>query len=423
MNIYIYEDSKHVQFFPLTLLRPVYHLRSGILPLCQKISRQFEHDTVGFVTRDQISSLVAQSYREHPVNIIKKDEGPVLFLNGRIRDIGDMVKLVTEARFSTVFRENETGDAVAVLLLPDNLSSYPPVATQADYLELYQRQKNDIMEFDTTATLYNYNWELMADIKPSIVDDVAVLRTSLPAPSNVKVHDGAFLVNEDDIYIGHDVEILPGAVLDASSGPIYIESNVRIEPHAALVGPCFIGAGTTVLAGKISSSSIGHTCRVGGEVEASIFQSYVNKYHAGFIGHSYVGSWVNFGAMTTNSDLKNNYSDIKLTVSGQALDSGSMKVGSFIGDHTKFGIGTLLNTGITIGVSCNLFGGSLISDREVPSFSWGQTGSYDQYRFDKAEETACIACSRRNVTLSDVETAVLKAVFDGTVSAEGIMDF
>ncbi len=423
MNIYIYEDSKYVQFFPLTLLRPVYHLRTGVLPLFQRLSREFEHETVGFVTRDQISALVAQCYREHPVNIIKKGEGPVLFLNGRIRDCGDLVKLVAEAGFSTVFREKTTGEAVALLLLADNLSSFPAVATQADYLNLCQRQKNDFMVFDTTASLYNFSWELMADIETRIVDDIAVLRESLSAPSNVKVHDGAFLVNEEDVYIGHDAEILPGAVLDASSGPIYLESNVRIEPHAAIVGPCFIGAGTTVLAGKISSSSIGHTCRVGGEVEASIFQSYVNKYHAGFIGHSYVGSWVNFGAMTTNSDLKNNYSNIKLTVNGQVVDSGSMKVGSFIGDHTKFGIGTLLTTGITIGVSCNLFGGSLISDREVPSFSWGRTGGYDRYQFDKAVETASKACLRRNVTLSDEEATVLKAVFDGSVSAEGIMDF
>ncbi len=423
MNIYIYEDSKHAQFSPLTLLRPVYHLRTGVLSLCHRLSRQFEHDVVGFVTRDQISAVVAQRYREHPTNIIKKGDGPILFLNGRIRDCGDLVKQVAEARFSTVFRESETGDAVALLLLADNLSSFPTVATQAEYMNLFQAQKSNVMEFDTTASLYNFSWELMADIEARIVDDVAMLKDSLPAPTNVRIHDGAFLVNEHQVFIGHDVEILPGAVLDASSGPIYIESNVRIEPHAAIVGPCFIGAGTTVLAGKISSSSIGHTCRVGGEVEASIFQSYVNKYHAGFIGHSYVGSWVNFGAMTTNSDLKNNYSSIKLTVNGQAVDSGAIKVGSFIGDHTKFGIGTLLTTGVTIGVSCNLFGGSLISDREVPSFSWGQTGSYDRYQFDKAVETASIACSRRNVTLSEEETAVLKAVFDGSVSDEGVMDF
>ena len=423
MNIYFYEDSNFTQFYPLTLLRPVYHLRSGILPLCQRLSRHFDHDVVGFVNRRQISGLVDRQYADQPVNIIKKGEGPLLFLNGRIRDCGDLVKQISEARFSTVFREKSNGQAVALLLLPENLSSFPAVATQVEYLELFERQKKDIMDFETTATLYDYNWELMGDIESRIADDVAILKDKLPAPTNVKVHNGAFLVNEDAVFIGSDVEILPGAVLDASAGPIFIESNVRVEPHAAIVGPCYIGVGSVVLAGKVTASSIGHTCRVGGEVEESIFQSYVNKYHAGFIGHSYVGSWVNFGAMTTNSDLKNNYSNIKLTVSGQVVDSGSMKVGSFIGDHTKFGIGTLLTTGITIGVSCNLFGGTLISDREVPSFSWGQSGGYDRYEFDKAIDTARKACSRRDVTLSDEETAILKAVFDGTVSGEGVMDF
>ncbi|MCK4371955.1 MAG: hypothetical protein KAW61_02360, partial [candidate division Zixibacteria bacterium] len=169
--------------------------------------------------------------------------------------------------------------------------------------------------------------------------------------------------------------------------------------------------------------SIGHTCRVGGEVEESIFHSYVNKYHAGFIGHSYVGPWVNFGAMTTNSDLKNNYSTIRSSVGGELIDTGSIKVGSFIGDHTKFGIGTLLNTGINIGVSCNLFGGSLIADKEVPSFSWGNSGRYERYEIEKAIDTACKSTARRNHTLSEGEVELLRQLFDGRVEEKGIMSF
>ena len=204
---------------------------------------------------------------------------------------------------------------------------------------------------------------------------------------------------------------------------MYIGDNVRIGPHAAIVGPCFIGPNSVVLAGKITGSSIGHTCRVGGEVEESVFQAYVNKYHAGFIGHSYVGQWVNFGAMTTNSDLKNNYSNIRVTLNGELIDSGSIKVGSFIGDHTKFGIGTLLNTGINIGVCCNIFGGTLVTDKEVSSFSWGNSEKYERYEFEKALETVRKTAERRNCTLSGREASVLQAIFNDLLTDDGIMSF
>ena len=130
------------------------------------------------------------------------------------------------------------------------------------------------------------------------------------------------MVNPDDVYFDSGTQIRPAAVIDASNGPVYIGCNSRIESHAAVIGPCYIGPNSVVLAGLIAASSIGHTCRVGGEVEESIFHCYVNKYHAGFIGHSYVAPWVNFGAMTTNSDLKNNYSNIRVSLGGEALDTG-----------------------------------------------------------------------------------------------------
>jgi hypothetical protein len=153
-----------------------------------------------------------------------------------------------------------------------------------------------------------------------------------------------------------------------------------------------------------------------------VFQSYVNKYHAGFIGHSYVGSWVNFGAMTTNSDLKNNYSTIQVSVGGQLRDTGSIKVGSFVGDHTKFGIGTLLNTGINVGMCCNIYGGALITDREVPSFRWGNSGGYEIYKFEKAIKTMRRTAERRNVDLTSAEEALLQDVYDGKVTDVGILE-
>src|SRR3990172_10173364 len=194
-------------------------------------------------------------------------------------------------------------------------------------------------------------------------------------------------------------------------------------PQAAIYGPCFIGANSTVLRGKISGSSIGPTSRVGGEVESSIFHSYVNKYHDGFIGHSYVGSWVNFGALTTNSDLKNNYSNVRVNVNGKEKDTEMIKVGAFIGDYCRFGIGTLLNTGINIGICSNLFGGTLLTDKEIPPFSWGSTGKLEKYEIDKAIETTKKIYERRDTQMTPKEEAVLREIYNKEISSEGCLDF
>jgi UDP-N-acetylglucosamine diphosphorylase/glucosamine-1-phosphate N-acetyltransferase len=421
LTVCFYEDETYKHFFPLTLLRPVYVLRAGIVPLFRRFERYFSADSVCLVSRDQIAPLLAETFRDHPVNIIKRGETDVLFINGRIRSYGDLPELAGQSRLSTIFTSND--EVAAVLFKVESLKAFPEIATQKEFQELYHRESANIPRSKTTATLYSYCWEIMADIEPEITADFEYLKASFPLPRNVKVHEGAFLVNQDNVFLGDGVEIHSGAVIDASNGPVYIGDNIRIEPHAAVVGPCFVGPNSVVLAGKITGSSIGHTCRVGGEVEESVFQAYVNKYHTGFIGHSYVGQWVNFGAMTTNSDLKNNYSSIRLTLNGELIDSGSIKVGSFIGDHTKFGIGTLLNTGINIGVCCNIFGGTLVTDKEVPSFSWGNSEKYERYEFEKALETVRKAAERRNHTLSDREASVLEAIFNDSLTDEGIMSF
>jgi UDP-N-acetylglucosamine diphosphorylase/glucosamine-1-phosphate N-acetyltransferase len=298
----------------------------------------------------------------------------------------------------------------------------PTVAAPEQYQTVFEDNRNDLAEIDTSATLYNGCWEIIADLDSEIAADFAFLSSTRVKHDQARVYNGAYMISPEQIYLGHGVEVLPASLLDASKGPIFIGDGVRIEAHAAIYGPCYIGPNTQVLAGKITGSSIGHTCRAGGEIEESVFQSYVNKYHAGFVGHSYVGSWVNFGAMTTNSDLKNNYSTIQVSVDGKRIDTGSIKVGSFIGDHTKFGIGTLLNTGINVGVCCNLYGGTLLTDHEVPSFRWGDSSKLEVYRFDKALQTMRRTAERRNVAISKDEEKLLLELSEGRYADAGIVN-
>jgi len=419
-TICIYEDEKYKQFLPLTHLRPVYLMRPGILPLYQRVEQHLGKKELTLLTRNQIAPLVAEQVPQCPVNSISRGDGAVLFLNGRIRNFGDLAKLVQDSKSCTSF-VNGT-DTVAVLFQPSVLGNLPSTASWQEYIDLYRSKAAEFTAVETSATLYNYCWEIMADIEPAIEQDFKFLGLQKESGTAV-VHNGAYLINSEQIHLGDGVEVMPGSVIDASGGSIFIGQNTEIESHAAVYGPSYIGPDSVVIAGKITASSIGNRCRVGGEVEESIFQSYVNKYHAGFIGHSYVGSWVNFGAMTTNSDLKNNYSNIRVDLNDKGIDTGSIKVGSFIGDHTKFGIGTLLNTGINIGVCCNIYGGTLVGEKEVPSFSWGNSSNWVQYRFDKAIETAGRTCERRKQALSPNEIAILKAVSESSTDDDGIITF
>ncbi len=422
LRICVYEDDKFEQFYPITHLRPVHCMRAGIVPLYRRADRYFKDASLYLGAREHLASLVAAEPTELPVNIVKREkEDDVLFINGRIRNYGDLPRLVSEARLSTIYRNK--GQTVAILFQRSIASEVPAMATPLDYVKAYVEHAEEIPDFDTTATLYHHCWEIMGDIDREIRDDFEFLRRDFPTSEQVRLHEGSILVNRDDIFLGTGAEVKPGALIDASHGPVYIGANTRVEPQAAIYGPTYVGPNSVVVAGKVEASSIGHTCRVGGEVEESIFHSYVNKYHAGFIGHSYVGSWVNFGAMTTNSDLKNNYSNIRVTLNGESLDTGSIKVGSFIGDHTKFGIGTLLNTGINIGLCCNLFGGGLIVDKEVGSFQWGNSDGYQDYRFDKAIETARRTAERRDVKLSSSEEQALQIVADGQSPDKGVLRF
>ncbi|MCK4632955.1 MAG: hypothetical protein KAT79_06760 [candidate division Zixibacteria bacterium] len=421
LTLCLYEDSRFRQFLPATFLRPIYTLRPGVLTLFERATYQFPEAEICFAAREDVAAMTAGQYPKYPVNIIKRGEGDVLFANGRIREYGNLAELVKSATISTVFQNN--GVVVAVFLKGDLATSLPAVASPDMYADIISRQAAKIPTVPTTATMYNYCFDLMNDIEKALVDDLTHFGPTLPAPANVHLHDGVSLINDESIFLGNDITIYSNVAINAEPGPVYIGANCRIESGAVITGPVFIGANSVVAAGHIAGSSIGHTCRIGGEVEASIFHSYVNKHHAGFIGHSWVGSWVNFGAMTTNSDLKNNYSPIRMSIDGQQVDTGSIKVGSFIGDHTKFGIGTLLNTGINIGVCCNIFGGSLVTDKEVPSFSWGSSGSYQQYEFEKATQTAHRSAERRNTTISDAEIGLLYSISRGEIKDAGTIDF
>jgi UDP-N-acetylglucosamine diphosphorylase / glucose-1-phosphate thymidylyltransferase / UDP-N-acetylgalactosamine diphosphorylase / glucosamine-1-phosphate N-acetyltransferase / galactosamine-1-phosphate N-acetyltransferase len=213
-----------------------------------------------------------------------------------------------------------------------------------------------------------------------------------------------------NVFIAEGAVVHPMVVLDATDGPIMLESGVKVLPHTRVEGPHYSGPDCQLVGGKIREAcSFGPVTRMGGEVECTITQGYANKYHDGFLGHSYLGEWVNLGAMTTNSDLKNDYTTVSVYLKGELVDTGEQFLGSMIGDHTKTSIGTILNTGSTIGMMSNLVFSGQLMPKEVPSFCWMLNGRPTKGGgFKGMLTTAEAAMGRRKKVMTEAEKDLIK---------------
>ena len=250
-------------------------------------------------------------------------------------------------------------------------------------------------------------WHLIAANAVRIAADVAHLWPSGDDPP------GVFKIGTGVVSLGAGAAVEPGVHLDTRAGPIRLAANVRVEGPSRLTGPLFVGEGTTIFGGSVGTSSFGPTCLVRGEVAHSVFLGFVNKAHDGHIGHAMLGRWVNLGAFTTNSDLKNNYRPIRVWTPDGDVDTGMLKVGCFLGDHVKTGIGTVLNTGAVIGAGSNVYGGTM-PPTVVPPFSWGVGADLRDHRLPKFLETAERAMARREQALTPGVRRILELAWDAT---------
>jgi UDP-N-acetylglucosamine diphosphorylase/glucosamine-1-phosphate N-acetyltransferase len=208
----------------------------------------------------------------------------------------------------------------------------------------------------------------------------------------------------------------PFVVFDTTGGPIMICAGSHLRSFTRITGPCYIGRNTTVMGGDITGCSIGEVSKVRGELSASIVLGHSNKGHDGFVGHSYLGRWVNLGAGTITSNLKNTYGSVSLWTPGGVQDTGMQFLGTLFGDHVKTGIGLRLTTGTVLGAGANVFGN--MPPKVVAPFSWGDAPPYTTYRADKFVETAARMMSRRHVELTDRARRHLTAVHSGRWTVE-----
>jgi UDP-N-acetylglucosamine diphosphorylase/glucosamine-1-phosphate N-acetyltransferase len=223
-----------------------------------------------------------------------------------------------------------------------------------------------------------------------------------------QIPDGSIVIGapSDVVLLGASVE--PGVVFDTRGGVIVVEEGAQVRCSTRLEGPLYVGPETLVLGGDVRGSVFGPRCRVRGEVASSVFQGYVNKAHDGFVGHSVLGPWVNLGAGTTTSNLKNTYGSVRIAPNGHRIETGRQLLGSLIGDHAKTAIGTLLGTGTVIGAGANVFGGPV--PKWVPPFGWGATGT-ERLTEEGFLEVAGRVLPRRQVELTPERAASLAATY------------
>ncbi len=256
------------------------------------------------------------------------------------------------------------------------------------------------------AEFITWPWELMARNADAITADLAGQKGAVRG----SVHRLACLETPERIVVEEGAVVGPFAVIDAGSGPIHVAAGARIEAHTVVRGPCVLGAGTQLLGGVIGGSTFGPECRIAGEVEGCVWQGYGNKRHHGFVGHSVFGEWVNLGALTTTSDLKNNYGNVRAWVDGHEIETGSSKVGAFVGAHVKTGIGSLLATGASVGTAANLFGGGRFAPKQVPAFAWWDGDTLGEHELERCVATARVVLSRRSRHLTPEGERALRAL-------------
>ncbi len=413
-KIVLFEDSGFANLLPMLYWRTVFELRCGRGSLAARIERLLGAQPAGLWTRAWIAEVAAERFNL-PINQ-PAAAGDVL-VNGRwlpdepMTFGQDPVVGMCDGEIAYVVCDEQLARRLGPehFLDPDGRS------------ELMEGEADLGRVIETTGKVMRYPWDVITTSRELLTAEWSATDAAVEG----EVHDSAVLLNVGAIRIERGARIMPGVVLDAADGPIVIEEGVKVCPHTYVGGPAYIACGSVINphANIHGGTSVGPRCKLGGEIDACVFQGYSNKQHDGFLGHSYVGQWVNLGAGTVNSDLKNTYGTVRMPINGEPIDTGQMFVGAVIGDHAKTAIGTTIGTGSVIG-----FGANVVFSRLLPqfvrSFSWITDRQFAEGDIQKLAETAGKAMGRRNVSMTPAETALflklpqMVAYFEPAVAAQ-----
>lgn len=402
MRVLLFEDQGAEKFSPLALTRPVFELVCGRESLRRRLQRWFPDAELGAWIRPWLADVYAEDQPSIHVNEPNwLAQGPVLLVNGRwLPD-----RRLTPLDFVTHQAGLLEGNPAWVLLTAEEAAS---VAAVDPAIAAWQLAATRPI-LPTTGSWLEYPWDLVSNNARQLVRDFEDEGVSQkPELEHVQV-----LGDPSDVYVSAQALIDPYVVIDTRTGPVSIDRDAKIQSFTRIEGPCHIGRGTQIFRALIrGGTTIGEHCRVGGEVEESVLHGFVNKYHEGFLGHSYVCPWVNLGAMSCTSDLKNDYSSVKVPLQGALVETGLQKVGTFFGDHSKAALDSMFNTGSSIGVMAMALTGGRLLPRHIPSFStvmYGEPGPHAT--LDASIETARLVMTRRGQTLTDKGERLLRLLY------------
>ncbi len=391
-HLILFDNDIREHLLPLTFLRPVGDLRCGILTVAEKWSRRLEAPA-SFLTQDYLAPLFPLEYGERNL-LINGSLLPTPELTERVRNLVSGQAILHRGELLAACLDESAMQA----LLDDRdfpeLQGTDLTATDIRYL----RRPTDIFSLNEQ--------EISADFEL-----LTAGRTSAPLPAT-----NLLIGPTDRLFIEPGVTI-EGATLNTTQGPIYLGRDVLVMEGCLLRGPLAAGEQSVFKMGAkvYGPTTLGPSCKVGGEINNVIFQANSNKGHEGYLGNSVIGEWCNLGADTNCSNLKNNYAEVRLWSYPEAefVSTGLQFCGLIMGDHCKVGINTMFNTGTVVGVAANIFGSGFVRNF-VPSFSWGGAGGLTTHRLDKALATAELVYGRRGKTLGPEEVAALTAVFERT---------
>jgi UDP-N-acetylglucosamine diphosphorylase/glucosamine-1-phosphate N-acetyltransferase len=388
-NIILFDDESREQMLPLSYTRPVAEIRTGIFTIRERWERLLK-GKASYITSEYLAD-------RFPMHI----EDDNIVINGALMPNDRLVRLMEQMEPNEALMDQ--GNLIAARL---NSKQFEHLLHEESIEEI-----SGLELVDTPFIHLAYPWDLFLFLRATIEYDFDLIthgRTSQSIPSNNQV------ISSDAIFLEEGAHVTC-SILNAQSGPIYIGKDAQIMEGSVIRGPVTIGEGSIVKMGSkiYGPTAIGPDCRVGGELKEVVMLGHSNKAHDGFLGNSIIGEWCNLGAGTSVSNLKNNYSNVRMWdhTTQNMRDTGLQFLGMVMGDHSKAGIQSMFNTGTMVGVACNIFGEGF-PPKFIPSFSWGGASGLVTHRIEEAMETATRVMARRDITFGETDEKIFRNVYN-----------